>query len=111
MAVVIIAYKMLPTLPALEQMLPFRDPSTLFVFYGRESPSRHGANTDQPVFRDLFNLTMTYRRDSDIYRPYEFIEQIQDRGEHNRAGTQKTVFMCVRISKKEKANTGAIFQT
>ena len=77
-AVVIIAFKMVPTLPDLETMLPFRSASTLFVFYGRESPSRHGGKTKQNVFKGLFNVTMTYRRDSDIYRPYEYIVPIAE---------------------------------
>ena len=77
-AVVVIGFKMEPTLPLLERMLPYRSPSTLFVYYGRESPSRHAKNTNQTVFRDLFNISMTYRRDSDIYRPYEFIERLED---------------------------------
>ena len=77
-AVVVIAIPV-PDLPRLETMLPFRSGSNLFVFYGRESPSRHGANTLQPVFRDLFNVTMTYRRDSDIYRPYAFIAPLKEK--------------------------------
>ena len=47
-----------------------RSPHTKFIFWGRESPVQEGRGMDHPVFHDLFDFTMTYRRDSDIFAPY-----------------------------------------
>ena len=47
-----------------------RSPHTRFIFWSRESPVQIAARMNQTVFQDLFDLTMKYRRDSDIYTPY-----------------------------------------
>ncbi|XP_063003045.1 3-galactosyl-N-acetylglucosaminide 4-alpha-L-fucosyltransferase FUT3-like [Elgaria multicarinata webbii] len=42
-----------------------------WIWYSPEPPSKHPV----PTFMDnLFNLTMSYRRDSDIYAPYGWLE-------------------------------------
>ncbi len=46
-------------------------PGQIFVFHNMESPLRTNGLLKHPVFNDAFNLTMTYRTDSDI--PVELI--------------------------------------
>ncbi len=41
-------------------------PGQIFVFHNMESPLRTEGLLEHPVFNDAFNLTMTYRADSDI---------------------------------------------
>ncbi|XP_042300393.1 LOW QUALITY PROTEIN: 3-galactosyl-N-acetylglucosaminide 4-alpha-L-fucosyltransferase FUT3-like, partial [Sceloporus undulatus] len=57
------------------QKLPLdpRSPIQRWVWYSPEPPSKHPV----PAFMDnLFNLTMSYRRDSDIYAPYGWLEML-----------------------------------
>lgn len=41
-----------------------------FVFFNWEPPYRTGGNFSEEWKKRYFNLTMTYRRDSDVYAPY-----------------------------------------
>ena len=43
-----------------------------YVMFLMESPLNSGFNHYEK-FKNFFNWTMTYRRDSDIYRPYGWI--------------------------------------
>ena len=61
----------------------------LYVFFILESPLNDGLNYSNPRFiinhcisstcrfKSFFNLTMTYRRDSDLVRPYGWISPLQ----------------------------------
>ncbi|KAM3717973.1 Alpha-(1,3)-fucosyltransferase [Dirofilaria immitis] len=53
----------------------FRNPKQLFVFVLQESPF-YTFNYLDFVTEDYFNITMTYRRDSDIYMPYGMMKKI-----------------------------------
>uniref|UniRef100_A0A0R3RZA6 Fucosyltransferase n=1 Tax=Elaeophora elaphi TaxID=1147741 RepID=A0A0R3RZA6_9BILA len=62
----------------LKQSLPeSRNPEQLFVFMLQESPL-YTFNYLNFVPKDYFNITMTYRRDSDVYIPYGVVENITD---------------------------------
>jgi alpha-1,3-fucosyltransferase len=53
----------------------WRRPHQNFVFFLLESPVHTRMNVlRQPVFRNYFNLTMTYRRDSDVVNSYGRIQ-------------------------------------
>ncbi len=47
-----------------------RETNQIFVMYNREVPVRTGKYLSSPHFQDVFNLTMTYRLDSDIPIPH-----------------------------------------
>ena len=64
-------------LALLKELLPFKSDKTTFVFGGREAPGNpSGVLTNLTEFHNLFNLTMTYRRDSDIYSPYAYATKL-----------------------------------
>ena len=44
-----------------------------YVMFLMESPLNDGFHNTYEKFKSYFNWTMTYRRDSDIYRPYGWI--------------------------------------
>lgn len=50
-----------------------RSPQQLWVFFMLESPPHTGGVFTEST-RGLFNITMTYRRDSDIFQPYYVVE-------------------------------------
>ncbi len=45
-------------------------PEQLYVFFNYEAPLRVIGRLDNHVFKNVFNLTMTFRSDSDIYIPH-----------------------------------------
>ena len=45
---------------------PRRAPNITFIFQVREPPTLTGAYND-PVYKNFFNLTLTYRKDSDLF--------------------------------------------
>lgn len=47
-----------------------RKSNQIYVFFLMESPLNDGLNYTNKRFHNFFNWTMTYREDSDIYRPY-----------------------------------------
>ncbi|VDN91712.1 unnamed protein product [Brugia pahangi] len=59
----------------LETLPKLRNSKQLFVFVLHESPLYTFNNLDF-VAEDYFNITMTYRRDSDIYIPYGMMKKI-----------------------------------
>lgn len=81
---------------SLKDLPGLRDPTQFYVHWSMESPVHTFYDiTDLKYLRNFFNLTMTYRLDSDISLPYGSIEQvrplpdnlesfIQDFGEKNR---------------------------
>ncbi|XP_069692392.1 alpha-(1,3)-fucosyltransferase C-like isoform X2 [Periplaneta americana] len=52
---------------------PKRKPHQRYVFFTLESPATN--SYDLKPYNDFFNWTMTYRRDSDIWRPYGFLAE------------------------------------
>lgn len=53
-----------------------RSEHQLFIMASDESPQWRFAGWELSTFKDFFNATMTYRRDSDIYWPYGFVERL-----------------------------------
>ncbi len=57
----------------------YRNPSQLYVFFLLESPNFISASPHQVPFRfnpPPFNVTMTYRRDSDIFMPVQYFYRL-----------------------------------
>ena len=52
---------------------PARPPGQVWVAFGLESPVHYRGRHDFPAWRGVFNWTMTYRTDSDIFSPYGFL--------------------------------------
>ena len=69
----------------LAKLLPYRSPKTLFYFFTQETPIRDSQKTDQAIFNDLINYTVSYRYDSDIYYPYGWIQPKKFKGERSLA--------------------------
>ena len=72
--VVIFHGRDLPTVTTLHKLHNKRPPNQAWVFFILESPA-HSPDTRQ--YDGLFNWTMTYRRDSDIYHPYGFYTPLE----------------------------------
>jgi alpha-1,3-fucosyltransferase len=49
-------------------------PDHVWICVGLESPVHYRGQHGSPDWRGVFNWTMTYRRDSDIYAPYEIVK-------------------------------------
>ena len=83
--VVILGYATSYNEQALAKLLPHRSPKTLFYYFSQETPVRDSEKTDQPIFSNLINYTVTYRYDSDIYFPYGWIQpkELPGEREHN----------------------------
>ncbi|XP_023348411.1 alpha-(1,3)-fucosyltransferase C [Eurytemora carolleeae] len=47
-----------------------RSPKQFYVYFSLEAPPQSGINGYAERYKSFFNLTMTYRRDSDIFLPY-----------------------------------------
>ena len=67
--VVIFHGRNMPSVNKLRELHSKRSSNQAWVFFLLESPA-HSPDTSQ--YDGLFNWTMTYRRDSDIYHPYGF---------------------------------------
>lgn len=52
-----------------------RFPKQFYVFYSLESPPNSGSAAGR-IQSKFFNLTMTYKRDSDVWTPYDSFEEI-----------------------------------
>ena len=72
--VVIFHARNMPSVNSLRELHNKRSPNQAWVFYIIESPA-HTPDTRQ--YAGLFNWTMTYRRDSDIYHPYGFYTSLE----------------------------------
>ena len=72
--VVIFHGRDLPTVTTLHKLHNKRPPNQAWVFFILESPA-HSPDTGQ--YDGLFNWTMTYRRDSDVYHPYGFYTPLE----------------------------------
>lgn len=59
----------MPPLDTMRYILEQKDPKQRWICFAMESPM-HNPNTRHLV--DMFNWTMTYRKDADIYRPYTY---------------------------------------
>ncbi|VDM21582.1 unnamed protein product [Wuchereria bancrofti] len=59
----------------LKKLSKLRNPKQLFVFVLHESPL-YTFNHLEFVPNNYFNITMTYRHDSDIYLPYDMMKKI-----------------------------------
>ncbi len=58
-----------------------KHPGQIFVFYNMESPLRTKGRLEHPVFNNVFNLTLTYRLDSDV--PMYLVMAILDNSTDN----------------------------
>ncbi|XP_069113402.1 alpha-(1,3)-fucosyltransferase C-like [Argopecten irradians] len=56
--------------PSLDRIPIIRSPDQTWVMISLESPLNFGPNYKLPAWKSVFNWTMTYRKDSDIYFPY-----------------------------------------
>ncbi|XP_018010964.1 glycoprotein 3-alpha-L-fucosyltransferase A [Hyalella azteca] len=64
---------------------PVRSPHTRYVYYLWESPLTAGVNTNElEKIKGVFNYTMTYRRDSDIFNPYGSFIRLETHRTHLR---------------------------
>lgn len=64
----------MPNVNTLRKLHNKRPPNQAWIFFILESPAH---SPDARQYGGLFNWTMTYRRDSDIYFPYEFFKRLQ----------------------------------
>ena len=53
-----------------------KKPDRLNVFYSLEAAPNEGINHKR-IPKDFFNVSMTFRKDSTIWRPYDKFEEIQ----------------------------------
>ena len=74
----------LPSVKELRELHNKRPPNQAWVFFLLESPA-HSPDTTQ--YDGLFNWTMTYRRDSDVYHPYGFYAPLEAGDEKQKAPT------------------------
>ncbi|CAH1775873.1 unnamed protein product [Owenia fusiformis] len=51
---------------------PYKPPHHIWVFYNNEAPYYAGREVPASFYNGLFNWTLTYRSDSDIYHPYGY---------------------------------------
>ena len=72
--VVIFHARNMPSVNSLRELHNKRSPNQAWVFYIIESPAH---TPDTRHYAGLFNWTMTYRRDSDIYHPYGFYTSLE----------------------------------
>ncbi|XP_023343120.1 alpha-(1,3)-fucosyltransferase C [Eurytemora carolleeae] len=63
-----------------------RSPKQLYVFFSLESPINDNIDGFSEEFQSFFNLTMTYRRDSDIFSPYGEMTSIRTDSRDNISG-------------------------
>ena len=64
--------------PQMKSTLPYtyaRKPSQSYVFFNDEPPSEY-MKDDLSVYNNFFNMTISYRKDSDIFWPYGTVEKI-----------------------------------
>ncbi|KAK7466044.1 hypothetical protein BaRGS_00037414 [Batillaria attramentaria] len=50
-----------------------RPANQIWIAFGLESPVHYGGNYRSSAFRGVFNWTMMYRVDSDVFHPYAFL--------------------------------------
>jgi len=80
--------------------LPPPSPDRLHVFFTLEVPAHSDPNTYRRMPANYFNLTMTYRPDSDIFYPYNMFEPIDDATKTDELWTDQQVDAI--IAKKSK---------
>jgi hypothetical protein len=61
----------------------------LYTFFLLESPPHSGGN-HRAVPHDFFNISMTYRADSDIFYPYDNFDEIEGKEEDQMEGEMWT---------------------
>ena len=86
----------------LKDLPSFRQPSQYYVFFTQEPPPKAGWKDRSTLWYrfplNFFNLTMTYRRDSDIYFPYDrlvpisFSKEVQSTSETSQVENNETLF-------------------
>jgi hypothetical protein len=72
------------------QLPQHRSPNQLYTFFLLESPPHSGGN-HRAVPHDFFNISMTYRADSDIFYPYDNFDEIEGKEEDQMEGEMWTV--------------------
>ncbi|XP_025091590.1 uncharacterized protein LOC112562523 [Pomacea canaliculata] len=62
-------------MPWLKEVRPpeGRPPGQIWIAYGFESPVYHYSQYRNPGWKDVFNWTITYRQDSDLFHPYAML--------------------------------------
>ncbi|EDO46847.1 predicted protein, partial [Nematostella vectensis] len=63
------------TMAQMKQILPSRTPTQRWVYFMHENP--HYTYYDPAIYNGLFNWTMTYRRDSDFFVPYNYYSRLK----------------------------------
>ena len=86
--VVIFHGRNLPNMKALRELHYTRPPDQAWVFFLLESLA-HSPDTTQ--YDGLFNWTMSYRRDSDVYQPYNFYMPLEADDEKPNISTDYSV--------------------
>jgi len=66
-----------------------RSSHQVYIWYNREPPGKHSYLKQWDSSSDLFNLTWTYRWDSDIVFPYGFFKPITEN--HQAVGQIKSI--------------------
>nr|CAD2161478.1 unnamed protein product [Meloidogyne enterolobii] len=86
----------------LDKMPEHRTPQQLYTFFILESPP-HTWGLGRDVPPDFFNITMTYRADSDVYYPYDMFEEYTKKDLENGLVTDDQIWTENEIDKKIKA--------
>ncbi len=79
--------------------LPLPDPNRLNVYLSQESPYYTNPNYKK-LPSDFFNLTMTYRKDSHVFWPYDKFEQITADTEPSEIWSEEKVLQALKRKKK-----------
>ena len=77
----------LPSVTTLRELHSRRPSKQLWGFFIIESPAN---SPDTSQFSGMFNWTLTYRRDSDVYVPYGFYKALESEGEKAIPATNAT---------------------
>ncbi|CAK5078590.1 unnamed protein product [Meloidogyne enterolobii] len=86
----------------LDKMPEHRTPQQLYTFFILESPP-HTWGLGRTVPPDFFNISMTYRADSDVYYPYDMFEEYTKKDLKGGLVTYDQIWTENEIDKKIKA--------
>uniref|UniRef100_A0A914MFW0 Fucosyltransferase n=1 Tax=Meloidogyne incognita TaxID=6306 RepID=A0A914MFW0_MELIC len=86
----------------LDKMPEHRTPQQLYTFFILESPP-HTWGLGRDVPPDFFNITMTYRADSDVHYPYDMFEEYTEKDLENGLVTYDQIWTEDEIDNKIEA--------